>query len=70
MNFRVEQNVDIDGEKRSGTERSFQMVGAANAKERRPEVERMKWTCRLCSSPERVAYVVLGAGRRSAWYDD
>jgi len=43
----AEQNVEIDGDKQSGPSRSFQ-VGAANEKERRPDVVHMRRICRLC----------------------
>jgi len=36
------------------------MVEVADAKEQRPELERIRETCSSCLSEERKAYVVLG----------
>jgi len=44
MSFWAEQNVEMDGHKTSGVGMSFQVIGATNAEERRPEIE-----CIRCS---------------------
>jgi len=49
----------IDLEVQSESRRVFQIVGAADATEQQPDVERIRDICRRCLLEERVAYVVL-----------